>query len=286
MQLYTPVFLTTLFRSWSKVGVNSTIGNHDNAQPSPSINIPLLDQHKLQAQYRHAQQRSFLLDYDGTLTPIVDDPEAAIPSKKLLRTLQALASDPKNAVWIISGRDQAFLDQWLGSIEQIGLSAEHGAFVRKPGSTTWDDVERDDLGWQKEIVEMFQAYTERTPGSFVERKRVAVTWHFRKADLDEGARHAVECRTRLEDMIATKNWDLEVMNGKMNLEVRPVSVSKGDIVKKLVESRNGAGDLSLDFVLCLGDDFTDEGKYIDHEGVSFANIAQICFDLFVQRPCL
>ena len=228
----------------------------------------LLDQNKLQSQYRRAQQRLFLLDYDGTLTPIVQNPQAAIPSEELLAILQALASDPKNAVWIISGRDQAFLDQWLGPITQIGLSAEHGAFVRQPGSPVWDDAERADLDWQKDVVDLFQAYTDRTPGSFVERKRVAVTWHFRQADLEEGMRHSKECRTHLQDMIATKGWDLVVMNGKMNLEVRPMSVSKGAIAKELVDSRNvGASYVSLDFLLCLGDDFTDEGESSDGEEV-------------------
>jgi trehalose 6-phosphate synthase/phosphatase len=57
-----------------------------------------------------------MFDYDGTLTPIVKDPQAAIPSDRVIRTIKTLASDPRNAVWIISGRDQAFLDEWMGHI--------------------------------------------------------------------------------------------------------------------------------------------------------------------------
>ena len=48
------------------------------------------------------------LDYDGTLTPIVRDPQSAIPSDRVLRTIKTLAADPQNSVWIISGRDQTF----------------------------------------------------------------------------------------------------------------------------------------------------------------------------------
>ena len=223
---------------------------------------PLLDQKALLAQYHRSANRLVLLDYDGTLTPIVQDPQAAIPTDQLLRTLQVLSSDSKNTVWVISGRDQAFLDLWLGSIPTIGLSAEHGAFARPPGATGWENlVDELDLDWQQAIIGVFQAFTDRTPGSFIERKRVAVTWHFRKADTDLGARHAGECKKELEGLIVHGRWHLEVMNGKMNLEVRPVSVDKGSIAKRLLEdSGKGLEDRGvLDFVLCVGDDVTDEG---------------------------
>ena len=39
-----------------------------------------------------------MVDYDGTLTPVVKDPQSAIPSDYILRTLKSLAADPQNAV--------------------------------------------------------------------------------------------------------------------------------------------------------------------------------------------
>lgn len=54
-----------------------------------------------------------------------------------------------------------------------------------------------------------------------------------------------------------KKYDVEVMTGKANLEVRPRFVNKGEIAKRLVLEY---GDAPPEFVLCLGDDFTDEGK--------------------------
>lgn len=53
-----------------------------------------------------------------------------------------------------------------------------------------------------------------------------------------------------------KKYDVEVMTGKANLEVRPRFVNKGEIAKRLVLEY---GDEPPEFVLCLGDDFTDEG---------------------------
>lgn len=132
---------------------------------------PLLDKAALLLQYRAAKKRLFMFDYDGTLTPIVKDPAAAIPSDRVIRTLKALASDHQNSVWIISGRDQEFLTQYLGHIPELGFSAEHGSFMRHPGKTEWENLaETFDMTWQKEVMECFQKYTEKTPGkSFTSR---------------------------------------------------------------------------------------------------------------------
>lgn len=54
-----------------------------------------------------------------------------------------------------------------------------------------------------------------------------------------------------------KKYDVEVMTGKANLEVRPRFVNKGEIAKRLILEY---GDEPPEFVLCLGDDFTDEGR--------------------------
>lgn len=226
-----------------------------------SIATPALDRSKLLKQYRIARKRLFMFDYDGTLTPIVKDPQAAIPSDRVLRTIKTLAADPRNAVWIISGRDQAFLDEWMGHIPELGLSAEHGCFIRKPRSDDWENLaERTDMGWQKEVMEVFQHFTERTQGSFIEKKKVALTWHYRRADPEYGAFQAKECRRQLEETVG-KKWDVEVMAGKANLEVRPTFVNKGFIAARLVKEYGPLPESAPEFILCLGDDFTDEGKF-------------------------
>lgn len=220
---------------------------------------PVLDRAKCLKQYRGSTRRLFMFDYDGTLTPIVRDPQAAIPSDKVIRTLKTLAADPKNAVWIISGRDQAFLDEWMGHIPELGLSAEHGCFMRMPHSSEWENLtETFDMSWQEQVMTAFNHYTERTQGSFVERKKIALTWHYRRADPDYGAFMAAECHKYLQDTV-TKTHDVEVMTGKANLEVRPRFVNKGEIAKRLIREYGEGHDQAPDFVLCLGDDATDEG---------------------------
>jgi trehalose 6-phosphate synthase/phosphatase len=230
---------------------------------SQSDLTPALDRNKMIKQYHKATRRLFMFDYDGTLTPIVKDPNAAIPSDRVLRTLKALAADPQNHVWIISGRDERFLDEWMGHISELGLSAEHGCFIRHPRSEEWENLtSKMDMAWQKEVMDVFSHYTERTQGSWIEKKRVALTWHYRQADPDFGAWQASECKRTLENGVL-KRWDIEVMSGKANLEVRPQFVNKGYIATRLINEFGTQPGEAPDFVLCLGDDATDEGENID-----------------------
>ncbi|KAK9449767.1 glycosyltransferase family 20-domain-containing protein [Limtongia smithiae] len=237
----------------------AVLASNDTSHMTPVLDRPMMHQ-----KYNAASRRLFLFDYDGTLAPIVRDPAAAIPHRAVIDTLRVLASDSHNQVWIISGRDQAFLERYLGHIENLGLSAEHGCFMRPIGSREWVNLaDAADMGWQKDVIDIFQYFTQRTQGSFIERKRAAVTWHYRRADPEYGAFQARECQNHLENTV-TKKYDVEVMTGKANLEVRPRFVNKGEIVKRLVAEYvlpESSAHETPDFVLCMGDDSTDEDMF-------------------------
>lgn len=248
---------------------------------SQSDLTPLLDRRKMLSRYHSSAKRLFMFDYDGTLTPIVKDPNAAIPTDRVLRTLKALAEDHRNNVWIISGRDASFLEEWMGHITELGLSAEHGCFLRRPSSEQWENLtESMDMGWQKEVFDVFSHFTERTPGSWIERKRVALTWHYRQVDPDYGSYQARECKKVLEDGVA-KKWEVEVMAGKANLEVRPTFVNKGFIANRLVDEYGYQdGGEPPEFVLCLGDDTTDERKSCHHPAFVLYQLTPYLVDMF------
>lgn len=153
-------------KDWSSKYIRNLLGALSGRS---HIATPPLDIIKLINQYKSAKKRLFMFDYDGTLTPIVANPEAAVPNEKVISTLTALASDPNNSVWIISGRDQVFLSKYLGHIAALGFSAEHGSFMRHPGSSEWENLaETTDMGWQKEVMACFQKYVELTPGIFLQ----------------------------------------------------------------------------------------------------------------------
>ncbi|KAL8962046.1 MAG: hypothetical protein Q9183_005213, partial [Haloplaca sp. 2 TL-2023] len=221
-----------------------------------------LDVPELLSSFRDARARLFLFDWDGTLTPIVQDPAAAVPTLALRAVLERVSSDPANDFWIISGRDAKFLDCHLGSIRSIGLSAEHGAFIRHPRCTDWENIAGpSDLAWQDAIMTVFDNFTARTPGSWIERKTIAITWHYRNAAPVEGALNAKECRALLEEKVALSFPRLGVMNGKMCLEVRPKRVNKGAIAQKILDCESkDVNCVPPEWLLCVGDDVTDEGE--------------------------
>jgi trehalose 6-phosphate synthase/phosphatase len=102
-----------------------------------------------------------LFYFQGTLSPIVKVPSAAIPSETTLEALEKLSADPQNLVYIISGRDSAFLEQHLGHLKNIGFSAEHGGFFRERGSEEWTNLTKSlDMSWMSEVEEIFRYYTE------------------------------------------------------------------------------------------------------------------------------
>lgn len=135
----------------------------------------------------------------------------AVPSPEALEALEKLSADPKNVVYIISGREGSFLDQHLGHLSHVGFSAEHGCFMKEPlargesdesesdsqlvttpgggkvSSPRWKNLtEALDMSWMSEVKEIFEYYTERTTGSHVELKKSSITWHYRASDPDWG----------------------------------------------------------------------------------------------------
>lgn len=270
--LYEKVTSNTL-QSWAATFLRHLLEhflNKHHAHNTPTLNRP-----RLYKAYQNSSRRLFLFDYDGTLTPIVKDPTSAIPSLKLIKIVETLTADPKNQFWIISGRDQEFLKKWWGSLN-VGLSAEHGCFMKDVGSDKWFNLaEAFDMSWQKKVAKVFESYVEQTPGSSIEMKKVAVTWHYRRSDPELGTFQAERCMEELLNGIG-KEYDVEVMAGKANIEVRPKFVNKGEIVRRLVLSRHGgkqdphathvspeqldASELP-DFMFCSGDDTTDEDMF-------------------------
>ncbi|KAI0754189.1 trehalose 6-phosphate phosphatase [Daedaleopsis nitida] len=217
---------------------------------------PFIPKGELEHHYMKAKKRLFLFDYDGTLAPIVKLPSAAVPSKETLQALETLTADPRNVVYIISGRDGEFLEQHLGHIKNLGMSAEHGGFIREPGQSTWSNfTEALDMSWMQEVLEIFKYYTERTTGSHIEVKKSSITWHYRSADPEWGLFQCHQCQDLLENNLARKR-PIEVLVGKKNLEVRPLAVNKGEIVKRILYFNPDA-----EFIFCAGDDKTDEDMF-------------------------
>ncbi|KAI7908009.1 glycosyltransferase family 20-domain-containing protein [Cokeromyces recurvatus] len=250
---------------WAKSFVRQLVESTKNFSLQSQATYPLNLDQCIQS-YKKSNKRLMFFDYDGTLTPIVSVPTDAKPSPEMLHYLQSLCNDPRNEVWVVSGRDQACLEAWLGHVKNLGLSAEHGCFFKAAGSSQWTNVLDDiDMSWKKDVTEIFDYYTERTEGSFVEHKKSSITWHYRMADEEYGQFQAKECQNHLENSVVSK-MPVEILVGKKNLEVRPMMINKGEIVKRIISQSPNS-----DFIICAGDDKTDEDMFRTLSAMYFAH---------------
>jgi len=206
---------------------------------------------KLLADYTRSRRRLLLLDYDGTLVGFRGKPAQAGPDDEIMALLRRLSSNHKNSVVIISGRDKATLEQWLGSLE-AALIAEHGAWIKLSGED-WQSTGPFETQWKDTIRPILELYSDRTPGSAVEEKDFSLVWHYRRADPELAYIRGQELKGALLNL--TENTDVGVFEGNKILEIKNVGVNKGRAVELL--TANG----SWDFLLAAGDDYTDEEMF-------------------------
>nr|GMD27789.1 probable alpha,alpha-trehalose-phosphate synthase [UDP-forming] 11 [Ipomoea batatas] len=207
--------------------------------------------------YNRTNSRLILLDYDGTMMP--QDKVDKTPSEEVISVLNSLCSDPKNIVFIVSGRGRDSLAKWFSPCPNLGLSAEHGYFTRWTKDSEWESrAVAADLNWKSVVLPVMEHYTEATDGSSIEQKETAIVWHHQEADPDFGTWQAKELLDHLENVLA--NEPVVVKRGQHIVEVKPQDISKGLVVKSIMATMQAKGKPS-DFVLCIGDDRSDEDMF-------------------------
>ncbi|MEI6948306.1 bifunctional alpha,alpha-trehalose-phosphate synthase (UDP-forming)/trehalose-phosphatase [Paraflavisolibacter sp. H34] len=203
------------------------------------------------ADYRKASKRCILLDYDGTLSPIVKLPSLAVPSAELLQLLTELSTDNANEVVVISGRDADTLQRWLGHLP-LTLVAEHGACIRYKNED-WQYTVASTGEWKNQIRPLLELFVSRCVGSFLEEKKNTLAWHYRNTNPDLGFVRSRELRNSLLQL--TANTQLQVIDGNKVIEVRLIGVDKGATASTIFNHYHP------DFTLCIGDDTTDEDMF-------------------------
>lgn len=202
-------------------------------------------------QYKSSKHRMLFLDYDGTLTGFHPDPQMAKPDSILINLLKKLSGNPKNRVIIISGRDKGTLDKWLGHMD-IDIIAEHGVWMKEKNGK-WETIAKLKSSWKSEFRPVLNAYVDRTPGSFIEEKDYSLVWHFRKVETGLGGLRSRELTSHIKYLTTGKN--LQVLEGDMVVEVKNADVNKGNAAQKWLDAYDH------DFVIAIGDDWTDEDTF-------------------------
>lgn len=183
------------------------------------------------------------LDYDGTLVPIIKDPEKSYPDEELVRLLEHLRSEYET--YIVTGRSLREIQTFLGT--GIDVIALHGAIVWKNGrvASSVEGYER----YRRTCDQLFEKksdFKERYPGVHIINKEgglVFTKWYL-KPDL-YGKLEREICG------IAEKEG-MECYLGKMIVELRIPDINKG---KAILEVRGGRP------ALIAGDDTTDEDAF-------------------------
>ena len=202
--------------------------------------------------YYKSSSRIIFLDYDGTLVPFADKPENAKPDTQILNIIEQLAEVPENEVVLISGRDKKRLDTWFGNLN-ITIIAEHGIWLKEKENKRWTAIEQLRADWKNEIRPILQLFVNRVPGSFIEEKEFSLAWHYRNADMQTGSSQARELMTVLT--LLSANLEIGVLQGNMVVEIKNIGINKGRAALHILSNR------TFQFILAIGDDFTDEALF-------------------------
>ena len=194
------------------------------------------------------------LDYDGTLTPIVDRPEDALISEGMRDAVRGLAG--RCPVCVVSGRDRRVVQELMG-VDDLIVAGSHGFDIWSPAGGEIQREEGEEFGRLLEGVEArLREELGGIEGALVEPKKSSVAAHYRLVSEDERPRVG-----RVVDEILAEHPDeLKVTPGKMVYEVQPnIDWDKGKAVLYLL----GALGLDRDDVvpMYLGDDLTDEHAF-------------------------
>ncbi|PON89475.1 Trehalose-phosphatase [Trema orientale] len=216
---------------------------------------------------------ALFLDYDGTLSPIVDNPDCAFMSEAMRAAVKKVAKYFPTA--IISGRSRDKVYEFVG-LTELYYAGSHGMDIMGPvrqsisddhpncfmsSDTQGKDVNlfqpaREFLPMIHEVYKSLVESTKCIEGAKVENNKFCVSVHYRNVD-DKSWDLVAQC---VQDIL--KDYPrLRLTHGRKVLEVRPViNWDKGKAVTFLLESL-GLSNCDDVLPIYVGDDRTDEDAF-------------------------
>jgi trehalose 6-phosphate phosphatase len=200
-----------------------------------------------------ARPPAVFFDFDGTLSDIVDDPDAARPVTGAAEALQKLAAQCPVAV--LSGRDLADVTQRVG-LPDIWYAGSHGFELTAPdGTHHQNDAAAAVIPMLEEAADRLRDRLGSIPGVVVEHKRFGVAVHYRNAARDRVGEVAAAVRA------AGQSDALRVTTGREVIELRPdIDWDKGKTLRWVMDHLQQTPSTPL-VPIYLGDDITDEDAF-------------------------
>ncbi|MGI8651082.1 MAG: trehalose-phosphatase [Rubrobacter sp.] len=223
--------------------------------PREIRDLPHAVEHEAEVNERlRGKKPAVFLDYDGTLSPIVERPEDAVITENMQRVVKELAG--RCTVCVVSGRDRAVVQELMGLDDMI-VAGSHGFDIWTPDEGT---IEHDAASGHDELLDRVRSRLSdelgEVDGVSTEHKKASVAVHYRQAA--EGDHKKV--KATVDGILGDHPDEVKVTPGKMVYELQPkVDWDKGKAVLYLLETLDLAGDDVLP--IYLGDDVTDEDAF-------------------------
>lgn len=194
----------------------------------------------------------FFLDYDGTLTPIVDKPSMAALSPEMKETLRAL--NEKFQVAIVSGRAREDVEN-LVDIKKLLYAGNHGFDIKGQNLELVMPKAKKFIPLIKKITKELDSKLSSINGIIIEKKKFSAAVHYRMVNEEK-----LPLIRKEVDAILSRETSLRLMEGKKVFELLPeIDWDKGKALMWIMKA------LKISWrnhnVIYIGDDTTDENAF-------------------------
>lgn len=207
------------------------------------------------------------LDYDGTLSPIVEDPDRAFMSDEMREAVRDTASFFPTA--IVSGRCRDKVYSFV-KLTELYYAGSHGMDIKGPppgsrcngnrmnnGESVLCQPASEFLPMIDEVYKTLVESTKSIPGAKVETNKFCLSVHFRCVDEKSWDDLAKQVK-----LVLSEYPKLKLTYGRKVLEIRPtIEWDKGKALEFLLEALGYANSNDDVLPIYIGDDRTDEDAF-------------------------
>lgn len=251
--------------NWVK-SFNETLNRVWEEQSSREIMaVPRLSVPRVIERYRNTKRRLMIIDYEGTLASwgsprsiILTTPQRAIT------TLTDLTDDPANVVYVMSSRMPEEMERLFRQVNNLGLIAENGCFVREPHTDEWVSLIDKEVSqaWMESVSHILSYFKERMEGSWIEERHCSLVFHYGSSDDQATASRLVaECAGHINDACANQGVHAIPVEGALIVEtLGTTKASAAEMVWRWCLEPQDEEDVVAkpEFLLVVGDNREDE----------------------------
>lgn len=191
--------------------------------------------------YVNSYNRIIIFDYEGTL--VRSDQFADIPnqfsyffpnysimlrpSEIILEALKLLCNDPRNSVYLITGKSPRELGPWILDIKNLNIFCEYGYLIRlkKAGNEWLRLYECNDWRWKGRGLEIMKNYVYNIQSSWIYEKESGIVWNYGEVCEELGWKQATLLEKQLKAELVNFK-EIDIIRGRYYVEIRPYGINK------------------------------------------------------------